>query len=84
MGADALVVPLRPPRATWGDLPEDRIAMSKVGIVVRSRQRATRHLFRLLTISCSLAATLNVYLLGIIATRCLQRGKTTKENRCAF
>jgi TLD len=30
MGADALVVPLRPPRATWDDLPEDRIARSKV------------------------------------------------------
>lgn len=31
MGADALVVPLRPPRASWDSLPEDRLARSKLG-----------------------------------------------------
>lgn len=30
MGADALVIPLRPPRATWDDAPEDRLVRSKV------------------------------------------------------
>lgn len=31
LGADSFVVPLRPPRATWDDLPEDRVARSKLG-----------------------------------------------------
>lgn len=44
-GADALVIPLRPPRAQYDDDPRDRIAMSKLGSYYERRPDGASTLF---------------------------------------
>lgn len=44
-GADALVIPLRPPRAQWDDKTRDRMAMSKLGSYYERRPDGANTLF---------------------------------------
>ncbi|CDF39345.1 unnamed protein product [Chondrus crispus] len=44
-GADSLVVPLRPPRANWGESQKDRIAYSKLGSYYERRPDGGNTLF---------------------------------------
>lgn len=44
-GADALVIPLRPPRAEWDDNLRDRMAMSKLGSYYERRPDGSNTLF---------------------------------------
>lgn len=44
-GADALVIPLRPPRAKWDDETRDRMAMSKLGSYYERRPDGANTLF---------------------------------------
>lgn len=44
-GADALVIPLRPPRATWDDVEKDRMGMSKLGSYYERRPDGSNTLF---------------------------------------
>lgn len=44
-GADALVIPLRPPRATWDECDDDRKAMSKLGSYYEKRPDGANTLF---------------------------------------